>query len=149
MFLPIDHIPQENSVGCLAACSQMVLRHVGIHKSQRQLNRLFGLTEWGVKFSNVTRLSKYGVSVNVKFGDEFDLTALVEQQVPSIVFLRTKELTHWNTDTQHAIVVVGCDERGFFVNDPAFTDAPRHISTDELMLAWDWLDYAFAFVDKR
>jgi len=93
--LPIEHIPQENEAGCLAACSQMVLQFLGIRKSQRNLNRLFQLTSFGVPFSRLTRLERFGVVVSIEtFGHEHELIHAIDQQIASIVFLRTNHLPY-------------------------------------------------------
>ena len=69
--LPVEHISQEHNVGCLAACSQMVLRFLNIEKRQRQLNHLFQSTPFGVPFSRIVRIEQFGVTVSVNtFGDE-------------------------------------------------------------------------------
>lgn len=46
-LLPIEHRQQEDDAGCLAACVQMVLAHLGVTVSQTELNRLFELTPLG------------------------------------------------------------------------------------------------------
>jgi ABC-type bacteriocin/lantibiotic exporter with double-glycine peptidase domain len=147
--LPIEHIPQENEAGCLAACSQMVLRFLGIRKSQRNLNRLFQLTSFGVPFSRLTRLERFGVVVSIEtFGHEHELIHAIDQQIASIVFLRTNHLPYWQADTQHAIVVVGYDENNFLVNDPAFEQAPQRVSMSSFLLAWNDMDYAYALIKR-
>jgi hypothetical protein len=42
--LRIKYYPQEVEVGCLAACIQMALHHLGLRTSQTDLNRLLELT---------------------------------------------------------------------------------------------------------
>jgi len=63
--LPIEHYPQEEEAGCLAACAQMVLAGLGITLSQPELNQLFELTPLGVPLSRLTRLDQYGVKVTL------------------------------------------------------------------------------------
>src|SRR5688500_9739580 len=57
-LLSIDHRPQEYAVGCLTACAQMALAHLGSTQSQRQLNRLLGLTSLGTPQSRIKRFCK-------------------------------------------------------------------------------------------
>lgn len=134
--LPVNHLPQDNEFGCLAACTQMVLDFYGIRVSQTEMNRLFELRTGGVPFSNISRISRYGVKVALLEGDENLLRKAIDGEHPAIIFVNTEQLTsYWDSSTWHAIVVVGYDDRNFFVNDPAFPDAPKKVATDELMLA--------------
>lgn len=147
--LSLEHFSQENDAGCLAACSQMVLRYLGTSKSQRQLNRLFQLTPFGVPFSRIQRLESFGVAVSVQaFGDERTITSTIDQQVAPIVFLQTEPLPYWQASTQHALVVVGYDASHFFVNDPILSQGATPISFNAFMLAWDGMDYAYALVTR-
>ncbi|HRQ38376.1 MAG TPA: C39 family peptidase [Chloroflexota bacterium] len=145
--LPVRHVPQENEAGCLAACSQMVLRFLGIKKSQRALNHLFQPTAFGVPFSRLTRLQRFDVVVSIRlFGDDRSLIQAIDQQTPAIVFVRTRPLPYWQADTQHAIIIVGYDDAHFLVNDPAFKQSPLTVPTTSLLLAWDGMDYAYALI---
>ena len=147
--LPIEHYPQEEEAGCLAACAQMVLADLGIIVSQAELNRLFQLTPLGVPLSRLTRLEQHGVNVALhRNGTLSDLSQAIDQNVPPIVFIRTSELSYWQEDTQHALVVRGYEESHLLVNDPAFPDALRTVPADELMLAWDEFDNAYALLTR-
>jgi ABC-type bacteriocin/lantibiotic exporter with double-glycine peptidase domain len=148
--LSIKHIVQESEVGCLAACSQMILRSLNIKKSQYQLNRLFQTTSFGVPFSRIMRLEQFGVTASINtFGDEITLTRMIDQYIAPIVFLRTLPLPYWQADTQHAVVVVGYDNDHFLVNDPAFKQAPQSVTVAALLLAWDSMDYAYTIITPR
>lgn len=148
-LLPVKHFPQESEAGCLAACSQMILRFLGIKKSQRSLHRLFQPTPFGVPFSWLARLQQFNVTISIRsFGDQSTLIEAIAQQTPPIVFLRTQFLPCWQADTQHAIVVVGYDDTNFWVNDPAFTQAPLVVPVASLLLAWDGMDYAYALITR-
>jgi ABC-type bacteriocin/lantibiotic exporter with double-glycine peptidase domain len=148
--LPIEHILQESEVGCLAACSQMILQFLGIRKSQHQLNRLFRTTSFGVPFSRIVRLEQFRLNVSINtFGDEMVLTKHIDQHISPIIFLRTQPLPYWQANTQHAVVVIGYDDNHFLINDPAFKQAPQHVAFDTLMLAWDGMDYAYALIRSQ
>jgi ABC-type bacteriocin/lantibiotic exporter with double-glycine peptidase domain len=148
--LPIKHITQESEVGCLAACSQMILQSLNIKKSQYQLNRLFQTTSFGVPFSRIKRLEQFGVTVSINtFGDEITLTRMLDQHIAPIVFLRTLLLPYWQADTQHAVVVIGYDNDSFLINDPAFKQAPQSVTVEALLLAWDSMDYAYTIITPR
>lgn len=149
ILLPIELYPQEAEAGCLAACAQMVLAGSGLALSQAELNRLFGLTPVGVPLSRLQRLERYGVQVAIqRHGDLPDLHRAIEQRIPPIVFIRTGSLPYWSEDTQHAVVVSGFDESYLWLNDPAFPAAPQKVLADELMLAWDEFDNAYALLTR-
>jgi len=82
-------------------------------------------------------------------GDETNLQQSMNQSIPPVIFVRTGQLTsYWHEDVQHAIVLVGYDDTHFYVNDPAFPDAPKQIPMDELMLAWLEFDYTYALITR-
>lgn len=146
-LLPTEHHPQEEDAGCLAACAQMALAGLGISLSQSELNQLFELTPLGVPLSRLTRLDQYGVKATIhRHGTRDDLIQAVDQNIPPIVFIRTGQLSYWQEDTQHALVVRGYDGPHFLVNDPAFPDGPQTVLVDELILAWDEFDNAYALL---
>ena len=148
-LLPIEHYPQEEEAGCLSACAQMVLANLGITVSQADLNRLFELTPLGVPLSRLTRLAQHNINVAIHRNGTLDnLSQAVDQSIPPIVFVRTGQLSYWQEDTQHALVVCGYDSPHFLVNDPALPDAPQTVLADELMLAWDEFDNAYALLTQ-
>jgi ABC-type bacteriocin/lantibiotic exporter with double-glycine peptidase domain len=147
-WLTIEHCTQETEAGCLAACVQMALAHLGISHSQRTLNRLFGLTAAGVPTSRLERLSRYGVQVTLRQGTVDDLRRKVDRGLPPILFLRTGPLPYWSLDTQHALLVSGYDGTDFLVNDPAFPTALQRIDAATLELAWDEFDYRYAIIER-
>jgi uncharacterized protein YvpB len=148
-LLPIEHSRQEADTGCLAACAQMVLRYLGIDAEQRRLNRLFDQVELGALLSHIQRLTRYGVKVALQPGDENDIKRVIDQGNPPVVFVRTNQLTtYWQEDAQHAVVVAGYDDLHFYVNDPAFPDAPKPVPIDEFMLAWLELEYMYALITR-
>jgi hypothetical protein len=123
----------------------MVLASIGVTVSQTELNRLFELTPLGVPLSRLTRLERYGVKVAIyRNGNLDDLIQALDQHILPIVFVRTGQLSYWQEDTQHALVVSGSDGLHFLINDPAFPAAPQPVLADELMLAWDEFDNAYA-----
>ena len=133
----------------MAACAQMVLAYWNIPSHQRQLNRLFSRTDIGARFTHLVRLTQYGVQVTLQRGDERKLIEAIDKSLLPIVFVATGELTsYWQEDVQHAVVIIGYDQTNFYLNDPAFTDAPKRVTIDELMLAWIELDYIYALIKR-
>ena len=148
-LLPVNHLQQDNEFGCLAACTQMVLRFYDVTVSQTELNRLFELRSGGVPFSNVSRVARYRVRVTLEEGNEYFLKQAIDQQHPLIIFVHTEQLTsYWDISTWHAVVVVGYDEDNFLIHDPAFHDVPKRVAIDELMLAWLEFDYSCALITR-
>lgn len=147
-IIKVEHILQEDDGTCLAACAQAVLAYWGVFHSQNELNRLFGFIEGGVPLSRLSRLEQYGVKVDIRPGEENDLYTYLEQQIPLTLFVRTDQLTYWQYDTRHAVVVVGYEGEYVLVNDPAFEDAPIRILADELFLAWSEFDYTLAVISQ-
>ena len=149
--LPIEHRQQEDDAGCLAACAQMVLAHLGVTVSQAELNRLFELTPLGVPLSRLQRLTQpYKVQVTIHHeGNLVDLQQAVDENTPLIVFIHTGQLAYWSEETQHAVVVVGYEDSAvLLLNDPAFPDAPKQVPADEFMLAWDEFDNIYARLSR-
>ncbi len=148
-LLPVEHYPQEEKAGCLAACTQMALQYLDISSKQRQLNRLFELGEIGAQFSRLERLTRYGVKVSIQAGDEDELKQAIDRGIPPILFVRTNQLTtYWSADVRHALLVIGYDDTHLYLNDPAFPDAPQRVPLDEVMLAWLEFDYAYALITR-
>ena len=144
--LNTPHRLQEVEAGCLAACAQMVLQHIGVETTQSRLNRLFGLTGIGAPYSNIRRLDQLGIQVKVAAGDEPTIRSAIDRNQPVIVFVKTGDLLYWPDNTSHAIVVVGYDEEYVFLNDPMFADAPKRSGWNEFMLAWSEQDHMLALV---
>jgi ABC-type bacteriocin/lantibiotic exporter with double-glycine peptidase domain len=145
-FLPVEHFSQVGDSACLAACAQMVLSYLGIRVEQTKLYELFETNSLGAPLSRLTRLTRYKVSVHLNQGDDADLRRRIDAGLPSVIFVLTSGLSYWEVDTRHAVVVVGYDDSGFFLNDPAFNESPIYALTDEVMLAWSEFDYTYALV---
>ena len=146
-LLSIEHFRQEETAGCLAACVQMALTHMGHAVSQRELNRLFELTSIGIPWPRIERLTQLNVQVRLESGAERELQQAINHNQPPIIFLRTGELTsYWHADLQHAVLLVGYDAQYVFLNDPAFPAAPQQATWGELMLAMIEYDYAYALI---
>jgi ABC-type bacteriocin/lantibiotic exporter with double-glycine peptidase domain len=147
--LPIEHYPQEEDAGCLAACVQMALAWLEISVSQHELNRLFDLTPVGVPLSRLKRLERYKIKVTIqKNGDLPQLLQCIDEGIPPLVFIHTGQLSYWQEDTQHVILMSGYEDRDLWVNDPAFPEGPQRIQADELMLAWDEFDNIYATLTR-
>jgi hypothetical protein len=125
----------------------MLLARFGISVSQQELNQLFELTPLGVPLSRLTRLERYGFQIAIHRDGDWDaLRQAIDQDIPSIVFVRTQELSYWTQDTQHALLVSGYDDPDVLLHDPYFPEAPQRVLADEFMLAWDEFDNVYAHI---
>ena len=103
----------------------------------------------GVPFSQITRIERLGVSVTLAAGEEAAVRAQIELGNPVIVPLLTGQLAYWqNENTQHAVTVIGYDESGLFLNDPAFDQAPQRAGWLEFMLAREIYDDRYAIITR-
>lgn len=145
-LLSVEHRRQKADAGCIAACAQMVLASLGITVSQDELNHLFELTPAGMPAPRLRRLERYSVQVTIQQGDQNDLFQAINRGASPILFVRTGQLSYWDIDTQHVVLVIGYDGSALLLNDPAFPDAPQRVGIDELMLAWDEFDNIYALL---
>ena len=147
--LPVRHVRQEEASGCLAACAQMALEHVGVTTTQRQLNQLLTLTDAGVPASRIQVLIRFQVDVLYTSGSDVELRNLLDQNLPAVVFVFTGDLPYWSANIRHAVLVIGYDEDSVYLSDPAFEQAPQTVSWDDFLLAWSEFDYRYAVISKR
>jgi len=145
-YLPVPHRKQEDDGMCLPACAAMVLAYLGRRLGQKELADIFGTTKLGTVSSNITRLTTLGLTVEYEEGSAVRLRHHLSQGIPCIVFLWTGNLSYWQVDTPHAVVVVGMTEDAFLVNDPASADAPVSVPVDEFLLAWCEFEYKYAVI---
>jgi len=53
---------------------------------------------------------------------------------------------NWSHGTDHALLVVGCDESQLYVNDPAHAKSPIAVPKGDFELAWLARDYYYALI---
>ena len=122
----------------------MVSAYYGRSDSQANVARWLGTTAIGTPARNITRLEGYGFEVIYQEGSLQFLIDALERETPCIVFLRTGDLPYWTVDTAHAVILVGLAAEQAYLHDPFFSDAPKAVPIDALMLAWSSFDYAVA-----
>ncbi|MCA9998306.1 MAG: peptidase C39 family protein [Anaerolineales bacterium] len=144
--LPISHHKQQRQADCLAACAFMVLAYWQHPISYARLINLLRIGYAGAPFSNLRYLESLGVSVTIGQGELATLRHYLNQGIPPIVFVATKELAYWKEATNHAVVVIGIGDEFVEVNDPAFDDAPITIPIAEFDLAWLEMNEFFAIL---
>lgn len=148
-LLPVTHLTQAQPADCLAACAQMVLNYLKQPVDYDRLLRLLAIRpQFGAPSSNIEQLSELEIQVDYGQGRLSDLEENLGQGHPCIVFVKTRELSYWNTDTAHAVVVVGIDDDNIYLNDPAFDEAPQIVPKGDFDLAWLEADEYYALLRK-
>lgn len=147
IFLPVEHVPQHKDGECLAACAAMVLNYLGIRVAYRRLLRILKVEPGvGAPSFNVRNIERVGVTVLYEQGTLERLYHHVQKGRPCITFVRSGELPYWQENVQHAVLVVGMDERYIFLNDPAVNSAPMMVLTGDFDLAWLAHDEKYAVI---
>lgn len=143
--VPLRRMQQE--ADCLAACVAMVLDHIGHPVAYPELLRLLGLGEFGAPAGRLARLASHAVAVEYGEGTWEMLEAIIDDDQPVLVLVRTGELPYWHgVDTFHSVVIVGYDQTHVFVNDPYFADAPQMVTRADFLLAWLEMGYRYAAI---
>jgi ABC-type bacteriocin/lantibiotic exporter with double-glycine peptidase domain len=146
--LTVPFFRQETDSGCLPACAQMVLAHLGLTRSQANLACILDAHPIvGTPHSHIARLRSLGVEVNHCTSDLDDIARWLEENLPVIAFVQLRELPYWEGHwAQHALVVVGLDKASVHVLDPARDEQAISISRADFMLAWDEMDGTYAVI---
>jgi ABC-type bacteriocin/lantibiotic exporter with double-glycine peptidase domain len=149
-LLNLPNYRQEKESDCLAACAAMMLRALDIEVPYPELLSILDVAPWGTPHHNIVHLEELVPGVQVKYGqgELVDLNRALDSGLPLTVFVWTAELPYWSVTTWHAVVVVGYDERYFYVNDPAFDEAPQVVLRGDLDLAWLAYDSYYAVVER-
>ncbi len=143
VILPVPHVRQRNSGECLAACAMMVLAYLGFSITYGRLLKLLRVRKQiGAPASNIRSLEQLGINVIYKQGTLAELHSHLTNGLPCITFVNTGELPHWETDSDHAVVVVGLDNEYIYLNDPEFPNVPIQVTHGDFDLAWlDWDEF--------
>jgi len=146
----VIHLSREtitHESDCLAACSAMILDYLQIPFTYNQLLQLLQVEYYGSFFRNLQHLQSLGVYVQMGLSEIDMLKAPLSSGLPIIAYVDTGELTsYWNESTNHAVVISGIDEQLVTLNDPFFESAPKQVSIDEFVLAWDAQKGLFAIL---
>lgn len=151
IHLAVPHIQQRVAGECLAACAQMVLTYLNIAVTYERLLKLLQVRSGlGTVAANIRHLETLNLTVTYQqFGTFEDVYNYLRQGHPCIAFIKTGELPYWDENIDHAIVIIGLDDRYIYLNDPAFPTAPIQVERNEFDLAWlDW-DEKYAVVMPR
>ena len=146
ILLPVKNHPQHSTGDCLAACAAMALEYAGVSIAYNRLLRLLDVQSYGTPGSRLNRLTTLDIQVRYAHGAIDLLFEVLTAKHPCIVLLRTDCLPYWTYTTDHAVLVIGFDEQTFYVNDPAFEQAPHQVLHSNLELAWMEFDYRYAMI---
>lgn len=109
--------------------------------------RLLDIGDFGAPAGRLARLASRGVAVGYGEGTWEMLEAIIDDDQPVMVLVRTGELPYWHgMDTFHSVVIVGYDKTHVFVNDPYFGDAPQTVTRADFLLAWLEMGYRYAVI---
>lgn len=150
-LLRLPHLEQHSASDCLAACAAMMLGAIDVKVSYQALLEILNVASWGTPHRNFQRLEQQisGIRVLYKQGVLTDLFQAIDEGNAPTVFLWTGELPYWTVATWHAVVIAGYDEEHFFLNDPAFQEAPQIVLHGDLDLAWIAYDSFYATIERE
>jgi ABC-type bacteriocin/lantibiotic exporter with double-glycine peptidase domain len=128
----------------------MMLTAVSVDLPYRQLLSILDIAPWETPHRNFRQLGERFKSIHglYKQGTLPDLFQAIDTGHPVAVFVWTGDLPYWIIETWHAVVIVGYDEQDFYLNDPAFDNAPQIVSHGDLDLAWIAYDSYFAIIER-
>ncbi len=137
VLLKLDHVRQDNDGECLAACAAMVLHFMGAPIAYKRLVKLLDIkTNFGTPSSKIRNLDRLGIRVTYQQGNLEALRNHLHAGQPCIVFVKTGELPYWAQNIDHAIVVVGIDDKHVYLHDPELPTAPIRVALGDFDLAW-------------
>ncbi len=146
VLLEVPHQPQRHDGDCLAACAAMLLAYLKRPLDYAQLLKLLRIKPYGAPASNIRLLATLNLDVVYSKTDMVGLESMLHLGHPVIVFVRTGELPYWTYNTDHAIVVTGCDEATIYLNDPYSPDYPLLVPRGDFELAWAEREYTYALI---
>lgn len=145
-WLNVPHLLQDDDGWCLPACVAMIAAYWQQPLLQADLANWLGTRGVGTPASRIRRLAQHGFEVIYRTGSLIDLEAWIAKRVPCILFVRTGELSYWQIDTPHAVVLAGVEADSAYLFDPAVETAPVIVPSGDLILAWSYSDYTYAIL---
>ncbi len=149
-LLPLPNFRQTEESDCLAACAAMALTAIDVNLPYTTLLSALNVKPWGTPHRNILKLAELNLNIRVTYqqGKIPDLRRVLDGGLPPMVFVWTGELPYWSTAVWHAVVLVGYDDRNFYVNDPAFSLSAQPLAIGDFDLAWLAYDSYYAVIDK-
>jgi ABC-type bacteriocin/lantibiotic exporter with double-glycine peptidase domain len=147
--LNVPHFQQELEYSCVATCVRMVLAHYGDVRSEADLRTLLDTQPTGTRAGNVMRPSGPAFEVYLRPSNLAELQAVLTDNQPVIVFLKTGGLDYWSMDIFHTAVLIGLDAMTVALDDPYFATAPQLTSLQSFEKAWAATGQFAAFIRPR
>ncbi|MBP1464216.1 C39 family peptidase [Candidatus Chloroploca sp. M-50] len=149
VLLPVPHYRQSRDGYCLPACVRMVLAYWGDLRDEATLARQLGTKRYGTPMTAVTRLAlRHRYEVQLTSLTDTLLQTYLDRSVPVLARVWTAMLPDCDVVSSHVLVVVGYDEGGVYVNDPAFDAYPLHVPWAAFLAAWAEFDETAVIVTK-
>ncbi|MCL4267820.1 MAG: C39 family peptidase [Anaerolineae bacterium] len=145
-LLPVSHQQQKHQSDCLAACAAMLLSYLQIPISYKKLMQLLKVDAIGTPFRNLQNLGALGLSILIAEGDFAAVQAHLAAGLPVITAVDTRQLSYWQEETDHAVVIIGLDDTAVSLNDPNSPDAPKIVTRAEFELSWLEKNYLHAVI---
>ncbi|MBX3059008.1 MAG: peptidase C39 family protein [Anaerolineae bacterium] len=145
-LLPVSHQQQKHQSDCLAACAAMILNYLQIPIGYERLMQLLKVDAIGTPFRNLQNLSSLGLSILIEEGDLATVQTHLEAGLPVITAVDTRQLSYWQEETDHAVVIVGLDDTSVYLHDPDFAGFPQVVSRAEFELSWLEKNYLYAVI---
>lgn len=149
VILSVPLIQQRDEGECLAACAAMVLDYMGMSVPYERLLKLLRIQWFGTASFRIRELEKLGLIVVFKEGTLEELHHHLANDRPCITPVKTVELPYRDDARDHAVVVVGLDDKHVYLNDPDFPSAPIEVSRGDFGLAWLERDEFYAAFMRR
>jgi ABC-type bacteriocin/lantibiotic exporter with double-glycine peptidase domain len=143
------HRRQRRESDCLVACAEMALNHLGVQISYQHLAKILRARSSFTPFSNLQFLEALGLSVTISQGEVASFEPYLESGLPVLVSVQTVGWKHWGDEvTEHAIVVVGVDERNdvIYIHDPFFATAPIELPLLTFEIGWEEKGWQYAVI---
>jgi ABC-type bacteriocin/lantibiotic exporter with double-glycine peptidase domain len=114
----------------------MVLEFHGCPRSESEVSDLLETTPLGTRSANVQALHQWGVRADRGPLAFAQVEGFIDEGLPVVALVWTRDLPHWQSDDPHAVVVVGLTADSVYVNDPAQDQAPLACSRETFLAAW-------------
>jgi len=144
VLLEVAHSRQTEDGQCVPVCVLMALTYQGVMTSYEQIAGLMDTRWFGTASSKVREVEKLGVSVVYKQGTLDEIYQHLSGNRPCIAFVKTGNLPYWTIDIDHAVLVIGLDDRLVYLNDPELDRGAIPIPRDDFDLAWLERDEMYA-----
>jgi len=128
----------------------MVLAFYGDLRRESDIATQLGTKPYGTPISAVSRITqdRRYVATTVSLTDML-LKSHLDRGNPIIARVWTAMLSGWTVTTSHVLVVIGYDDEGVFVNDPAFAQHPRFVAWDAFLASWAEFDETSVILTPR